>query len=75
MRRQQDHWAGDWQFVEVYTDRGITGTSTAKREGFNRMIEDALAGKIEISLRKWIQTHYCEHPQKPLEIRHFAAVA
>ena len=65
----------NWQFVEVYTDRGITGTSTAKREGFNRMMQDALAGKIEISLRKWIQTHYCEHPQKPLEIRHFAAVA
>ncbi|MEE0775053.1 MAG: recombinase family protein, partial [Merdibacter sp.] len=27
-----------WQFVEVYTDRGITGTSMAKREGFNRMM-------------------------------------
>ena len=65
----------DWVFVEVYTDKGITGTNTKRREGFNRMVKDALDGKIEISLRKWIQTHYCEHPQKPLEIRHFAAVA
>ena len=32
-------------------------------------------GKNQISVSKWIQTHYCEHPQKPLEIRHFAAVA
>ena len=59
----------------VYMDEGITGTSTKHREGFKAMVADALAGKIEISLRKWIQTHYCEHPQKPLEIRHFAAVA
>ena len=65
----------EWVFVEVYTDKGITGTNTKRREGFNRMVKDALDGKIEISLRKWIQTHYCEHPQKPLEIRHFAAVA
>lgn len=65
----------DWEFVQVYTDEGITGTSTKHREGFKQMVADALEGKIEISLRKWIQTHYCEHPQKPLEIRHFAAVA
>ena len=65
----------DWVFVAVYADEGITGCNTKKRDGFNSMIEDALAGKIEISLRKWIQTHYCEHPQNPLEIRHFAAVA
>lgn len=64
-----------WEFVNVYADEGITGTSTKHREGFKQMVADALAGKIEISLRKWIQTHYCEHPQKPLEIRHFAAVA
>ena len=42
----------NWQFVEVYTDRGITGTSTAKREGFNRMIEDALAGKMDLIITK-----------------------
>ena len=45
----------NWQFVSVYTDKGITGTSTAKREGFNRMMQDALAGKIEIKTAKLIQ--------------------
>ena len=42
----------EWQLVEVYTDKGITGTNTKKREGFNRMIKDALAGKIELILTK-----------------------
>ena len=41
-----------WIFVEVYADEGITGTSTKKRDGFNRMIEDALAGKIDLILTK-----------------------
>lgn len=45
----------NWQFVEVYTDKGITGSSTKKREGFNRMIQDALAGKIEIKTAELIQ--------------------
>ena len=42
----------NWQFVSVYTDRGITGTSTAKREGFNRMMQEALAGKIDLIITK-----------------------
>jgi DNA invertase Pin-like site-specific DNA recombinase len=42
----------DWEFVEVYTDEGISATSTAKREGFNRMVKDALAGKISLIVTK-----------------------
>lgn len=42
----------EWAFVEVYSDEGITGTNTKKRDGFNRMIEDALAGKIDLILTK-----------------------
>ena len=42
----------NWQFVDVYTDKGITGVSTKKREGFNRMIQDALAGKIDLIITK-----------------------
>ena len=42
----------DWEFVKVYTDEGISGTSTKKREGFNEMIEDALAGKIDLIVTK-----------------------
>ena len=45
----------EWEFVNVYTDEGISGTNTKKREGFNRMVTDALAGKIEIKLAYLIQ--------------------
>lgn len=44
----------EWEFVSVYTDEGVTGTNTKKREGFNRMIEDAIAGKIDLILTKSI---------------------
>ena len=42
----------DWEFVEVYTDEGISGTNTKKREGFKRMVEDALDGKIDLIVTK-----------------------
>src|SRR5690554_2579746 len=42
----------EWQFVEVYTDEGISATNTKKRDGFNRMIQDALDGKIDLILTK-----------------------
>ena len=42
----------DWEFVSVYTDEGITGTSTKHREGFKRMIADALDGKIDLIVTK-----------------------
>ncbi len=41
-----------WDFVEVYTDEGISATSTKNRDGFNRMVEDALTGKIDLILTK-----------------------
>jgi DNA invertase Pin-like site-specific DNA recombinase len=41
-----------WEFVEVYTDEGISGTGTKNRKGFTKMIEDALAGKIDLILTK-----------------------
>ena len=44
----------EWEFVDVYTDEGISGTNTRKREGFNRMVEDALNGKIDLILTKSI---------------------
>ena len=36
----------------MYTDEGITGTSTKRREGFKRMIADALDGKIDLIVTK-----------------------
>ena len=45
----------DWVFAGMYTDDGISGLSIRKRDGFNRMVADALDGKIEIKTAKLIQ--------------------
>lgn len=45
----------DWEFAGVYADNGISGTSTAKRDEFRRMITDAEQGEIDIILTKSIQ--------------------
>ena len=42
----------DWQFTKVYTDEGISATSTKNRAGFNKMIKDALNGKIDLIVTK-----------------------
>jgi len=42
----------EWEFVKVYTDEGISGTSTKRREGFNEMIEAALNGEIDLIVTK-----------------------
>ena len=42
----------EWEYAGMYSDEGITGTCIKKRAGFNKMIEDALAGKIDLILTK-----------------------
>ena len=42
----------DWEFVSVYTDEGISATSTTKRSGFNQMVADALDGRIDLIITK-----------------------
>ena len=42
----------DWVLVDIYADEGLSGTSTRRREGFSRMIADALAGKIDLIITK-----------------------
>ena len=42
----------DWEFAGVYTDQGISATNTKHRDGFNAMIADALAGKIDLIVTK-----------------------
>ena len=42
----------EWEYAGLYTDDGISATSTARREGFNRLIADALAGKIDRIITK-----------------------
>ena len=44
----------EWTFVSIYSDEGISGTSFKKRDGFNRMVEDAMNGKIDLILTKSI---------------------
>ena len=41
-----------WQLVKVYADEGISGTSTAKRVQFNKMIANALTGGIDLIVTK-----------------------
>ncbi|MGI6176249.1 MAG: recombinase family protein [Christensenellales bacterium] len=55
---QVDHYTchiqtnDEWEFVKVYTDEGISATSTAKRDGFKQMVQDALDGKIDLIITK-----------------------
>ena len=42
----------DWEFITVYTDEGISATSTKKRDGFNQMVQDALDGKLDLIVTK-----------------------
>ena len=44
----------DWCLVNIYADYGISGTNIYKREEFNKMISDALIGKIDMILTKSI---------------------
>jgi len=41
-----------WEICEVYYDEGISGTSIEKRAGFNRMINDAQAHKMDLIMTK-----------------------
>lgn len=42
----------DWEFVGMYTDEGISATNTRHRDGFKRMVKDALDGKIDLIITK-----------------------
>ena len=41
-----------WTLVQIYADEGLSGTSTKKRVQFNKMVQDAHAGKIDLILTK-----------------------
>ena len=44
----------EWELAGIYADDGITGTNTKKREEFNRMIQDCMAGNIDMVITKSI---------------------
>ena len=50
----------EWEMVEVYADNGLSGTRTAKREAFNRMIADCEAGHIDMIITKSI-SHFARN--------------
>ena len=44
----------NWTYIQGYVDEGISGTSTKKRDSFNRMITDAKAGRFDFIITKEI---------------------
>ena len=44
----------DWEYINVYADEGMSGTNTKKRVSFNKMIADALNGKVNLIITKSI---------------------
>lgn len=42
----------DWEFVDIYADKGITGTSAEKRDDFQRLLQDCRRGRIDRVLTK-----------------------
>ena len=57
----------EWEYAGVYADEGVTGTSYKKRDGFNRMIEDAENGKIDLILTKSI-SHFARNTVDSLTV-------
>ena len=57
---QVDHYTqliqknSEWELAGIFADDGISGTSTKKREEFNRMIEECMAGNIDMIITKSI---------------------
>lgn len=41
-----------WVLVDIYADEGISGTSLMRRVAFNRMVDDAVGGKIDLIITK-----------------------
>lgn len=42
----------DWKLIDVYYDEGVSGTSVEHRLGFQRMMDDVYAGKIQMIITK-----------------------
>ncbi|AOK91370.1 recombinase family protein [Paenibacillus polymyxa] len=44
----------EWEMADIFADEGISGTNTKNRTHFNRMIQDARNGKLDLILVKSI---------------------
>ena len=58
LKNQKDHYETtiranpNWEYVGLYVDDGISGTSTHNRKEFNRMLEDCKARRIDLIVVK-----------------------
>lgn len=43
-----------WELAGIYADDGISGTNTKKRNEFNRLIDDCMAGRVDMVVTKSI---------------------
>jgi len=62
----------DWTLVDIYADEGISGTTTKKRKEFLRMIDDCMAGRIDMIVTKSVSrfarnTEDCLHHVRKLK--------
>lgn len=44
----------EWELAEIFADDGVSGCNTKKRSEFNRMIEECMAGRIDMIVTKSI---------------------
>lgn len=44
----------EWELAGIFADDGISGTNTKKRDEFNRMIDECMAGNIDMIITKSI---------------------
>lgn len=72
----------NWNLTEIYSDEGKSGTSTRHRDNFNRMMEDARAGKFDMIICAsvsrfarnvsdcidYVTELRTMHPQKPIGV-------
>ncbi len=72
----------NWNLTEIYSDEGKSGTSTKKRDAFNKMMEDARSGKFNLILcasvsrfarnisdcLEYITELRLMHPEKPIGV-------
>ena len=61
----------NWELVDIYADEGISGTSLDHRDEFVRLIDDCMAGKIDLIVTKSVSrfarnTEDCLHYVKML---------
>lgn len=72
----------NWNLTEIYSDEGKSGTSTKKRDAFNKMMQDAREGKFNLILcasvsrfarnisdcLEYITELRLMHPEKPIGV-------